>query len=354
MGQRQYGFGIVGCGVIAPTHALALASLPNARLAAVTDTVRERGKAIADEHGAAFDPDLATLLGRREVDVVSVCVPSGLHAEVGLRAAAAGKHLVVEKPLEVSLAAADRLLAAVERAGVGLTVISQHRFDPGLLELRSLVDQGRLGRLVLGDAYVKWYRSQEYYDSGDWRGTWALDGGGALMNQGIHYVDLLRWIMGPVSEVTALCATQDHLIEVEDVALALVRFKSGAVGIIEASTAVFPGLPERLEVTGTRGTVIVEVGETRVRELVQDHDEAGRRGEKAEVGSAPVATGAADPRAIRWAGHAAQVADFLSALDCGKAPLVTGADGRAALEVVLSVYESARQGAPVTLPLGKS
>ena len=190
-----------------------------------------------------------------------------------------------------------------------------------------------------------------------------MDGGGALMNQAVHYVDLLRWVMGPVREVTAICLTQDHQIEVEDVALALVRFTSGAVGIIEASTAVFPGLPERLEITGTGGTVIVEAGQLRLRELVEEHDAAPGRKEKGEarsagaaagVGSAGAATGAGDPSAVRWAAHAAQIADFLSSLGSGRAPLVTGAEGRAALEIVLSVYESARQGAPVTLPSGNS
>ena len=192
--------------------------------------------------------------------MVCVCVPSGLHAEVGVRAAKAGKHLVVEKPIDVTLAAADRLIEAARTAGVALTVISQHRFDPGLIELKRLLGEGALGRLVLGEASTKWYRTQAYYDSAGWRGTWAMDGG-SLMNQGVHYVDLLRWCMGPVTEVTAVCATQAHQIEVEDTALAIVRFGSGAVGTILSSTAAFPGFPQRLEITGTEGTVIIEDGQ---------------------------------------------------------------------------------------------
>ena len=191
--------------------------------------------------------------------MVCVCVPSGLHAEVGVRAARAGKHLVVEKPIDVTLAAADRLIEAARAAGVALTVISQHRFDPGLIELKRLLGDGALGRLVLAEASTKWYRTQAYYDSAAWRGTWAMDGG-SLMNQGIHYVDLLRWCMGPVTEVTAVCATQAHQVEVEDTALAIVRFGSGAVGTILSSTAAYPGFPQRLEITGTDGTVIVEDG----------------------------------------------------------------------------------------------
>ena len=184
------GFGIVGAGVIAATHADAIASLPGARLIAVADNEPERAQSFAARHECAAEPDLDALLARDDVDVVSVCVPSGLHAEVGIRAAAAGKHLVVEKPIDVSLDAADRLMSAADAAGVVMAVMSQHRFDRGLIELRRLLDDGQLGRLVLGEASTKWYRSQAYYDSAAWRGTWARDGG-SLMNQGIHYLDLL-------------------------------------------------------------------------------------------------------------------------------------------------------------------
>ena len=254
-----HGFAIIGTGMIAAMHADAIATLPGARLVAVTDIDAGLAVAFAAARGCEAEPDLDALLARADVDVVCVCVPSGLHAEIGIRAAKAGKHLVVEKPIDVTLAAADRLIEAARAAGVALTVISQHRFDPGLIELKRLLGDGALGRLVLGEASTKWYRSQAYYDSAGWRGTWAMDGG-SLLNQGIHYVDLLRWCMGPVAEVTAVCATQAHQIEVEDTALAIVRFSSGAVGTILSSTAAFPGFPQRLEITGTEGTVIIEDG----------------------------------------------------------------------------------------------
>src|SRR5271170_2367985 len=259
------GFGIVGAGVIAAIHADAIAllsktGLANARLVAVTDVAADAAAAFAAARGCPAEPDLGALLARRDVEVVCVCVPTGLHAQIGVQAAKAGKHLVVEKPIDVSLEAADRLIDAARAAGVALTVISQHRFDPGLVELRRLLDDGALGRLVLGEASTKWYRTQAYYDSAAWRGTLAFDGG-ALLNQGVHYVDLLRWCMGPVAEVTAVCATRAHQMEAEDVAIAMLRFTSGAVGTIVASTAVFPGFAQRLEITGTNGTVIVEDGE---------------------------------------------------------------------------------------------
>ena len=291
----ERGFGIVGTGVIAAMHAAAIATLPRARLAAVTDVADGAAAAFAAARGCAAEPGLDQLLARPDVDVVCVCVPSGLHAEVGVRAAQAGKHLVVEKPIDVTLAAADRLIEAARAAGVALTVISQHRFDPGLIELKRLLGDGALGRLVLAEASTKWYRTQAYYDSAAWRGTWAMDGG-SLMNQGIHYVDLLRWCMGPVTEVTAVCATQAHQVEVEDTALAIVRFGSGAVGTILSSTAAYPGFPQRLEITGTDGTVIVEDGRIVRRALgAQAGDAAPSRP------GAAGAAGAAGPRPrSRW------------------------------------------------------
>jgi UDP-N-acetyl-2-amino-2-deoxyglucuronate dehydrogenase len=343
------GLGIVGAGVISATHADAIATLPGARLIAVTDVEPERAKSLAARHDCAAEPDLDALLARDDVDVVSVCVPSGLHAEVGIQAAAAGKHLVVEKPIDVSLEAADRLIGAVRAAGVVMTVISQHRFDRGLIELRRLLDGEELGRLVLGEASTKWYRSQAYYDSAAWRGTWALDGG-SLMNQGIHYLDLLLWSMGPAAEVTALFSTQTHQIEAEDAALAVLRFASGAVGTIVASTAVFPGFAQRLEISGTGGTVVIEDGEIVRRELSADGSGLGVPAGATARGGAP-ASAAATPAGLDIASHAAQIGDLLEAIGEGREPSVTGEDGRAALEVVCAVYESAREARTVRLPL---
>jgi len=249
--------------------------------------------------------------------VVCVCVPSGQHAEVGVRAARAGKHLVVEKPIDVTLASADRLIEAARTAGVTLTVISQHRFDLGLIELKRLLDEGALGRLVLAEASTKWYRTQGYYDSAAWRGTWAMDGG-SLMNQGVHYVDLLRWCMG-----------------------------SGAVGTILSSTAAFPGFPQRLEVTGTEGTVIIEDGRIVRRAFgVQAGTDP-----RADPGGGAVGA-AADPAAIDVASHAAQIADLLAAIEEGREPAVDGRAGRDALEIVCAVYESARTGRTVSVSRG--
>ncbi|HEX2818913.1 MAG TPA: Gfo/Idh/MocA family oxidoreductase [Streptosporangiaceae bacterium] len=359
-GRGARGFAIAGTGIIAAMHADAIAALPGARLVAVTDVNAGAAASFAASRGAAAERELDALLARDDVDVVCVCVPSGLHAEVGVRAAKAGKHLVVEKPIDVTLAAADRLIEAARAAGVALTVMSQHRFDPGLIEAKRLIDEGALGRLVLGEASTKWFRTQAYYDSADWRGTWAMDGG-SLLNQGVHYVDLLRWCMGPIADVTAVCATQAHQIEVEDTSLALVRFTSGAVGTIVSSTAAFPGFPQRLEITGTKGTVIIEDGQLVGRAFGDDAQPAGDGTQPAGSGAQPAdgdprpadgdprPAAAADPAALDISGHVAQIGELLAAIDEGRAPAVDGEAGRATLEIVCAVYESARSGRAVTL-----
>jgi UDP-N-acetyl-2-amino-2-deoxyglucuronate dehydrogenase len=346
----HHGIGIVGAGVIGAVHAEAVGLVPGATLAAVTDVDPGRTKALAATWDCAAEPDLASLLARDDVDVVSVCVPSGLHAELGIQATAAGKHLVVEKPIEVTLAAADRLIAAARANNVLVTVISQHRFDAGLDELRRMLDSAALGSLLLGEASTKWYRTQDYYDSAAWRGTWDLDGG-SLMNQGIHYLDLLLWAMGPAAEVTAICATQAHEVEVEDTTLALVRFASGAVGTVLSSTAAYPGFDQRLEITGTNGTVIVSNGAITRRALASD-----RLAEPTVVTPDTTVTPATEPSAavnpagIDPSSHAAQIADLLTAIDDGRQPAVTAESARATLQVICSVYESARTGRPVAVP----
>jgi UDP-N-acetyl-2-amino-2-deoxyglucuronate dehydrogenase len=354
--DTRHGFGIVGAGVIGSVHAEAIGLVPGARLAAVTDAVPERAKVLASTWDCAAEPDLASLLAREDVDVISVCVPSGLHAEVAGLAAAAGKHLVVEKPIDVTLEAADRLIAAARASGVLVTVISQHRFDTGLDELRRLLDSGALGSLLVGEASTKWYRTQGYYDSADWRGTWQLDGG-SLMNQGIHYVDLLLWAMGPAAEVTAVFASQAHQIEVEDTAVALVKFTSGAAGTIVSSTAAYPGFAQRLEVTGTNGTVIVEDGKIISRTLASEPAQAAAPAADRTAADRTAAertvsdlTASSNPGGMDPAGHAAQIAEFLTAIDEGRRPAVTAESGRAALEVVCAVYESARTGQTIAIP----
>ncbi len=359
MSARTYGFAIVGCGVICPLHAQAIQSIPNAELRALVDVVPEQARLRAAEFGGTPYGDLAEALARPDIDVVCVCVPSGLHTEVGVRVAAAGKHLLVEKPIDITLAAADRLIAACHANKVKLAVISQHRFGPGMRQLRAALDAGRFGHLLLGDAVIKWYRTQGYYNSGAWRGTWELDGGGALMNQGVHYIDQLQWTMGPIASIVARTGTVAHDIAVEDIGLALLTFANGALGTIQGSTAVYPGLPERLEITGTDGTAIIEAGKVKVWEFKDEKGEVGAYGAKLKGDAAPEpasagapATGAADPAAISWSGHRHQMIDLLAAIEEDRDPAITGEEARKPLEVILAIYESARTGREVRLPLG--
>ncbi len=349
--EKIYGVGIVGCGVISPFHAKAAAAVPNAELRAVMDILPAAAEKRAAEFGVEAYTDLDAMLARPDIDIICVCVPSGLHAEIGVQAAKARKHVLVEKPIDISLEAADRLIEACHEYNVKLGVISQQRFGAGIRQVREALDAGRFGKLILGDAIIKWYRTQTYYDSGDWRGTWALDGGGALMNQGVHYIDQLQWMMGPVKSIYARTATSAHQIEVEDIALAILTFENGAIGTIEGSTAVYPGLPERLEITGTEGTAVVEAGKVTVWEFKDEKGEADPYGNKVKVQESKAGTGAADPAAIPSAGHQAQLADLIAAIAGDTAPAIAGEDARRPLEIILAIYESARSGREITLPL---
>lgn len=363
---RPLRFALVGCGVIAATHVRALREMPDrVELVVCSDVVPGRAEAFAEEHGlraAAYDDVVAD----PDVDAVTVCTPSGRHAEVGVPALLAGKHVIVEKPMEVSLEACDRLLGAQATSGATLAVVSQHRFDAASRLVKAAVEDGELGRVVLAQAQVPWYRTQEYYDSGDWRGTLELDGGGALMNQGVHTLDLLRWTCGPATSVYARTRTAAHeRIEVEDVLCATVEFASGAIGTVMASTAAYPGFPARLAVHGTRGGAVVE-GD-RLATLVT-LEGASRGGETPNAHALQVATGgtraattAVDQAQVpapdggaevadAWGrAHRAQLLDFVDAAESGGRPLVDGVEGRQAVELVTALYESARTGRPVTL-----
>jgi UDP-N-acetyl-2-amino-2-deoxyglucuronate dehydrogenase len=331
-------FAIVGCGVIAPTHALSIAELPDVTLVAVCDIVREKAELLAETYPADVYTDYSEMLRRADIDVVCVLTPSGLHAEVGIAAARVGKHVIVEKPMDVSLAAADALIAACREAGVKLCCISQHRFDPAMMALKQAVVDGRLGRLNFGGSHTKWYRSQGYYDSGDWRGTWAMDGGGALINQSIHYVDMLQYILGPVDEIHAYTATLAHeRIEVEDIAVAAIKFRSGALGLLEGSTLAYPGFFARLDVNGTFGSVVIENDQVK--------DWALMSGDACPVeAEATSFIGGSSSKNIWHHSHRRQIADMIQAIREDREPLVNGEEGRKPLEIVLAVYESARTG----------
>lgn len=306
----------------------------------------EKARKLAEQYGAAWCTDFREAIAHPDVVAVCVCTPSGFHAEPALAAFEARKHVLVEKPMEITLDKADQMIAAAARAGCWLGVIFQNRFKPAMQYLKAAVEAGKLGRLTLGEATVKCYRSQEYFRAAGWRGTWALDGGGALMNQGIHFGDLLLWLMGPVQSVTAYANTLLQPIEVEDTLVASLQFQSGALGVIEVTTTAFPGISARLEIAGTQGSVRIESGQLRFKYFAdEDGADVGPYGLKSDRGE----RAAQEVSLIGEGGHVAQIADFVSAIREGRPPAVDGQEGRRAVALVTAIYEAARTGREVNV-----
>ncbi len=328
--MRVVRFGIVGCGTISRTHAEALKACENAELAAVCDIYPPNLERMVREEGARGYTDYREMLKDPAIDAVTILTASGTHAEIGIAAAGAGKHVVVEKPIDVTLEAANRLIAACKASGVKLCCIFQHRFDASVQALKDAAGAGAFGRLNCCCCHTKWYRSQEYYDSVSWRGTRAMDGGGALMNQSIHYIDLMQYVMGDVDEVMGYAGTLAHeRMETEDVAVVSLRFQSGALGLIEGTTSAYPGFSTRLDVHGNAGSVILENDAITFWQF-----------ENGLVCDEVLKTKGPKP-------HRYQLQDFINAILEDRDPLVTGEEAVKSLKIVLAVYESARTGKPV-------
>ncbi|MCO8121444.1 Gfo/Idh/MocA family oxidoreductase [Stieleria sp. TO1_6] len=343
------GIGIVGCGMIANFHARAIADAAGAHLVGATSRRPEGYQAFAAEHDCKGYESLEAMLADDSIQAVSICTPSGLHMDPAVAAAKAGKHVIVEKPLEITPERCDAIIQACDEAGVRLTVTFQSRFHKSSRLMKQAVQDGRFGKITLGDAYVKWYRSQEYYDSGAWRGTWKLDGGGALMNQAIHSVDLLLWLMGPVKQISAMTATMTHeRIEVEDVAVATLQFENGALGVIEATTTAYPGALKRIEISGSQGSAVLEEEDIKAWDFAKEtpEDEAIRAdmANKTDGGG-----GAADPSSINHYGHTQLFEEVVSAINEDRPSMLDGHEGRRSVEVICAIYESAKTGKVVTL-----
>jgi predicted dehydrogenase len=333
--------GLVGTGAIAHKHADSYKEI-NYRLVAVSDKIVEKGRAFAQKYETEFVPDFADLCARPDIDYIDVCTFPDSHLDVVKACVAHGKHVQVQKPIALTLSDAQAMIDLTQRAGVRFGVVSQHRFDDASIFLKKAISDGRLGRILQADGYVKWHRPQSYYD---WpgKGTWAMEGGGALINQGIHAVDLLQYFAGPVREIFAnwqLGAA--HKIEAEDIVNALLRYESGATGVIQAATAIHPGYPERIELHGTKGSAII------TGDQLTAWDVAGDSGEPAPL-STSVESGAADPMAIPLEPIKRQFLNFGNAIQKSTKPLVDGEQGFRALQIVLAVYESARSGKVVSL-----
>jgi UDP-N-acetyl-2-amino-2-deoxyglucuronate dehydrogenase len=337
--------GLIGAGNISDTHARAATAIPGVAVAAVQAPTLEHAHRLAARHGAAAYDTLDGLLSHRPLEMVAIGSPSGLHADQGIAAARQRLHVLVEKPIDVTTARTDALIAEAARAGVTLGVIFQDRLKPDVQRLKKLVASGRLGSPILATAAVKWYRAPSYYRDSRWRGTRSLDGGGALINQGVHTVDLLLWLFGPVRRVSAKTAAKLHQIEVEDTAVAVLEFENGALGTLEAATSAFPGYSRRIELTGSNGTVILD-GDTLAAIDLQDATEA----EKATPADASAATvSAASPIVADASAHQRVFEDFVLAVQQRTAPCCDGHGGRASVALIEAIYLASRTDRPVEL-----
>ncbi len=335
--------GLVGCGRISRNHVEAIAKVDGLALAAVCDVVEARAREVGEAQGVPWFASLETMLGSAPFELLAVCTPSGLHPAHGIAGARAGRHVLSEKPMAISLAGADALVRACDEAGVQLFVVKQNRLNPAVQLLKRAVDKGRFGRLFVANCTVRWTRPQDYYDQAPWRGTWEYDGG-AFMNQASHYVDLVQWLMGPVESVIAKTATLARRIEAEDVGAAVLRFRNGALGVMEVSMLTYPkNLEGSITLMGERGTA--KVGGTAVNKVEHwqfaDYDDD----DKLVDGTAT------NPPTVYGFGHEAYYRNVLAVLR-GQAPAETdGRAGRKSLELILGIYESARTGCEVPIPL---
>ena len=345
--DTTYGVGLVGCGVIAPTHAEAIKRLDNAKLVAVCDLNEEAATACAAEHGAEAYTDLDEMLARDDLHVCNILTPSGLHAKLGVQCADAGKHVICTKPIDITLENIDRLIEAGERNNVKISATHQNRGYPIYEKIRDAIDEGRLGRLLYGNAFVPWFRSDEYYSKG-WQGTKALDGGGALINQSIHYIDLLIWFMGKVERIFGFAEALAHDIETEDIGSAVLKFEGGSHGIIQGTTCTYNGMPARIEIHGTKGNVVV-VGD----DLALWDVEGDNYFEDATAGGKG---GAADPKGGMQenaiVSHVKQIGDVIASIEEGREPKINGQEARRSVEVILSIYKASETGEPVTIADG--
>ena len=330
--------GLIGGGNITETHARAARAIPGVEIAAIYGTNAERVGRLCREYGGKPYSELDQFLAHRSMDLVAIGSPSGLHAAQGIAAAQHGLHVLTEKPIDIKTEHADVLISAVDKAGVKLGVFFQDRCKPDILRVKKAVDSGVLGRPILADARVKWYRPPEYYANSRWRGTWALDGGGALINQAVHTVDLMLWLFGDVSSVQAKSKALLHAIEAEDTLVANLEFANGALGVLQATTSSYPGYPRQLELTGSEGTLIIAQDRLLAADL-RNPPEDLRCGGKADQNPSASSPVVSDAR-----GHQAVLEDFLQSIQNNTTPRCDGREGRRSLALVEAIYKACRTG----------
>lgn len=341
--MNKTGIGIIGIGSIAEKHAMAIREIPNAKLIGFYHPNPDKAKAAESKFQVPVFSELGEFLGQSALDVVCICTPSGVHLEPALAAIQAGKHVFIEKPIEVTLARADQLIQAAADNQVKLAVVFQNRFSPDFQKLKKAVVEGEFGRLIMGNAQVNWFRDATYYSSSQWKGTIKGDGGGALINQAIHTLDLLLDVMGEVESVFGKVKTTLYPIEGEDLGAALVNFKSGAMGTITAGTSLYPGYPERLEIFGTDGSAILEAGKLIAWNV---------RGKESPISGTKAggSSGASDPTAIGYQLHKAQWERFLESVSKDLPIVVDGVSARKSLELIRGIYHSSKDEKLIRFP----
>ena len=335
-------FAIIGSGGVAALHAKAIAAVPGAHLSAVWGRAAGRARGFVEENNAELVSDIETLAARSDIDAVTIATPSGAHERAALPFLRAGKAVLCEKPLDVTLEKVDGLLSAAQEHGALLACVLQYRLGSGAQAMKKAIVRGRFGRLTLCSAYLKWWRDQSYYSDVPWRGTWALNGGGALMNQGTHAVDLLQWLVGMPSEIFAFSGLLAHQgIEVEDTMVVALKYPGGAMGVIEAATSCKPGSAMRIEVCGDRGSATLEDGRIVRWQFDEElpEDEAIRLAK-----SSSIASGASDPWATGFEGHRVLVQDLVDAIHEKRPPMIPGREARNAIQLILAAYKSALAG----------
>ncbi|MCE5248737.1 Gfo/Idh/MocA family oxidoreductase [bacterium] len=346
--SEKFGFGIIGAGVISTYHAKAIEAHPDGKIVAVADVVKANAEKFAAEHHCDVYTDWREMLKRPDIDAINVCSPSGLHAEHTIGAAQAGKHIIVEKSMAINVKDATRMIRAARDSGVKLAVIFQKRTEEAPNRIKKAIADGVFGKMVFGDASIKYWRNQAYYDSADWRGTWAQEGGGSTMTQGIHGIDLLLYMMGDVEKIYAMMDTVAHVrIEVEDIALALLTFKNGAYGRLQTATACNPGQGNVFDINGTLGTAIL-VEDTITSWAVSDSKETVAQETITGV-AGKAGTAASSYKTFPVEGHIMQMANFISAVRTGEELICSGEEGRRSLVLIEALYTSARRGQEVYL-----
>jgi UDP-N-acetyl-2-amino-2-deoxyglucuronate dehydrogenase len=337
--MKKWKFGVIGTGMIGDFHARAIQSLANAELVGFYGTNAQKTAKLVEKYGSGSWHSLSKMLDSDDVEIVTIATPSGSHMEIAVEAAKKGKHVICEKPLEITLDRIDQMIAAHEKAGTRLGGIFNFRFNDPVRLLKKAVDSGRFGTITYASVHVPWWRNEGYYKD-NWHGTWKFDGGGALMNQSIHMVDLLQYLIGPVKSLKAYTATLGHSIEVEDTAASILHFKNNALGVIYGSTASFPGQFRRLEITGTKGSVVQVENSFKVWQFA-DESEEDREMLKA-FGEIEGGGGVSDPAAIQFQPHARNIAAFIHAIENQQSFEIEGWEARKSVEIILAIYEASK------------